>query len=131
MDQPVLAPYQPFLVMFPEILLGFQSTLPIINESFPTLPHFPVTALGLKKLYLSDRGGMFAFLLKELHVIQWNSLYTKRSFFAIIRISNMDINQLLKFNIFVLETQEKQRNTPGTTDDGNLSSKETANSIIT
>lgn len=43
----------------------------------------------------------------------------------------MDINQLLKSNIFVVETQEKQRNTPGRTDDGNLSSKETENSIIT
>lgn len=43
----------------------------------------------------------------------------------------MDINQLLKFNIFVLETQEKQRDTSGRTDDGNLSSKETDNSIIT
>lgn len=99
------------------------------------LPHFLVTALGLKKLYLSDRGGMFAFLLKELHEIQWNSLYTKREFFAIARISNMDINQLLRFNIFVLETQEKQRHThthtPGRSDDGNLSSKETESSITT
>lgn len=43
----------------------------------------------------------------------------------------MDINQLSKFNIFVLETREKQRHTPGRTDDGNLSSKETENSIIT
>lgn len=35
LDPPVLAPYQSFLVMFSEILLRFQSTLPIINVCFP------------------------------------------------------------------------------------------------
>lgn len=55
----------------------------------------------------------------------------KEIFFANTRISNMDINQLLKFNIFFLETQEKQRHTPGRTDDGNLSSKETDHLLIT
>lgn len=59
------------------------------------------------------------------------TLHKEIGFFANTRISNMDINQLLKSNIFdFLETQEKQRHTPGRTDDGNLSSKETDNSII-
>lgn len=64
LDQPVFTPYQSFLVMFPEILLRFQSTLPIINVCFPP-PSFSSHSPGPEKVLLVWQGWHVCIFIKR------------------------------------------------------------------
>lgn len=99
LDPPVLAPYQPFLVLFPEILLRFQSTLPFIDVCFPP-PSFSSHSPGPEKVLLVWQGWHVCIFIKRASYNSMEFTLHKEIFFANTRISNMDINQLLKFNIF-------------------------------
>lgn len=131
LDPPVLAPFQSFLVMFPEIMLRFRSTLPIINECSP-LPRFLVTALGLKKSYFSDRGWHVCIFIKRASCNPMEFTLHKEIIFCNYQNLKHGYKPALEVQHFCFRNTGKTKtHTPGRTADGNLSSKETSNSIIT